>query len=70
MSHLPSNLSKKHNDFSITINFEQRGGELFYTNEIIVDHGLIKKADFKTWNAFIKELNDVYNDQIVLTKLK
>jgi transglutaminase-like putative cysteine protease len=70
VSHLPSNLSKKHDDFSITVNFEQRGGELFYTNEIIVSHGLIRKADFKTWNAFIKELNDVYNDQIVLTKLK
>lgn len=70
ISHLPANLSKKHDDFSIIVNFEQRGGELFYTNEIIVNHGLIRKADFTTWNAFIKELNEVYNDQVVLTKLK
>jgi hypothetical protein len=68
VTHVPSNISKTHNDFSITVKFEQRGGELLYTNEIIITHGLIKKADFTTWNAFIKELNDMYNDQIVLTK--
>jgi hypothetical protein len=70
VSHMPANLSKKHNDFSITVNFEQKGSELLYTNEIIINRGLIKKADFTTWNAFIKALSDVYNDQIVLTKLK
>jgi transglutaminase-like putative cysteine protease len=70
ISHLPSGISKKHNDFSFNVKFEQKGSDLFYTNEIIVNQGIIRKADFKTWNLYIKELSDVYGDQIVLTKIK
>jgi transglutaminase-like putative cysteine protease len=70
VTHLPPNLLKTHNDFSISVNFKQEGEDLLYTNEIIVKNGLIKKADFTAWNTAIKELNDVYNDQIVLTKKK
>jgi hypothetical protein len=70
ISHVPTGIKKQHSDFSISVNFEQKGRTLLYTNEIVIKHGLIRKADFKTWNDFIKELNEVYNDQIVLTKTK
>jgi transglutaminase-like putative cysteine protease len=70
VTHLPKNVNKKHADFSFLVTFEQKAGEVVYTNEIIIPQGLVKKADFGTWNTFIKELNESYNDQIVLTKLK
>ena len=70
ISHLPAGIKKQHNDFSISVNFEQKGSTLLYTNEIVIKNGLIRKADFKTWNEFIKDLNEVYNDQVVLTKTK
>jgi hypothetical protein len=70
ISHLPANMKKQHADFSIEVNFEQKEQVLFYTNEITINFGLIKKADFATWNTFIKELSDVYDDQIILTKTK
>jgi transglutaminase-like putative cysteine protease len=68
VTHLPKGLSKSNDDFSILVSFEQKGSELMYTNQIIINHGRIKKSDFATWNAAIQELNEVYNDQVVLTK--
>lgn len=70
VSHLPSGIVKQHDDFSILVKFEQKGDVLSYTNEIIVPRGIVRKADFGTWNTFIAELNSVYDDQIVLTKRK
>lgn len=70
ISHVPASIKKQHDDFSILVNFEQKGNTLLYTNEIIIKNGVIKRADFETWNTFIKALNEVYDDQIVLTKTK
>lgn len=70
VSHLPGNIKKLHNDFSFELLFEQKGGVLVYTNEIIVKQGLVKKNDFQTWNGYIKALTESYDDQIVLTKIK
>jgi transglutaminase-like putative cysteine protease len=70
VSHLPKGLNKSHADFSFVAGFEQRDAELVYTSQIIIKHGRIKKADFKEWNAAVKELNDFYDDQVVLSKKK
>ena len=70
VTHLPKSLNKNHPDFSFVVSFEQQGSDLLYTNQIIIKHGRIKKSDFEEWNAAVKELNDVYDDQVVLTKKK
>ncbi|MEJ7644927.1 MAG: transglutaminase domain-containing protein [Chryseolinea sp.] len=70
ISHLPEGLSKKHDDFSFEVSFRQVGSELIYTNEIIVSHGIIRKNNFPEWNSYIKALNEVYDDQLVLTRSK
>jgi hypothetical protein len=70
VSHLPKGMSKKHNDFTFEITFRVVNNEVIYSNEITVKDGLIKKADFPEWNKCIKELKDIYNDQLVLTKSK
>ena len=68
VSHLPPNLKRTHNDFSFEIAYEQKGGILTFTNEVVVKKGVVRKQDFDTWNEFIKELKESQNDQIVLTK--
>ncbi len=70
VTHLPKGMSKKHADFSFEVSFRQVGSELIYSNEIIVSHGIIQKKNFSEWNNYIKELKEVYDDQLVLTPTK
>ncbi|HEY3406120.1 MAG TPA: transglutaminase-like domain-containing protein [Ohtaekwangia sp.] len=68
VSHLPKGISKKFPDFSIEVSYEVVGNTIVYNNEITVNNGLIRKQNFTEWNACIKELKEIYNDQLVLTK--
>lgn len=68
VSHLPKNMSKVYDDFSINVTFKQIGNEIHYQNEIVVPGGVLKKNRFPVWNDCIKELKEIYNDQIVITK--
>ena len=68
VSHLPEGLSMDHDNFSCHISFTRKANEIIYSNEIKIPHGLIKKEDFEAWNGFIKALNKIYGDQIVLRK--
>lgn len=68
VTHLPKGMSKKHADFSFEVSFKQVGNEILYTNEIIVHKGIIERPAFAVWNSYVKELKEIYGDQIVLTK--
>jgi hypothetical protein len=70
VSHLPKGIKKTSKDYSIDVSFKQTGNEVLYTNEITITDGIIRKTNFVTWNESIQELNDVYNDQLVITKNK
>jgi len=70
ISSMPKGIAKKYADFSFEVSYKQNGNEVFYTNEITVNHGLVKKNDFPLWNECIKALKETYNDQLVLTKSK
>ncbi len=67
-SFLPENLEKNHADFSFKINFEVEGNTLRYLKEITVHNAEVKKENFETWNEFIGELANSYEQQIVLKK--
>src|SRR5258708_39882198 len=67
---LPKGMSKKYPDFSFEVSYKLSGNQVFYSNEITVNQGIVKKNDFGLWNDCIKELKDTYNDQLVLTKSK
>lgn len=69
VTYLPKGMSRKHPDFSFEISFKQVGNEVIYNNEIVVNHGLIKRNNFSVWNECIKELKQTYNDQLVITKI-
>lgn len=68
ITHLPESLKEIHKDISIKISFEQNGNSIIYSNEIVVGSGKILKEDFEAWNKLVLKMNEVYNDQIVLTK--
>jgi hypothetical protein len=70
VTHLPKGMSKKNSDFSFEMSFKQIGTDLVYDNEITVFHGIVPKQLFSTWNEWIKELKENYNDKVVLTKSK
>ena len=67
LNHLPSNMNFKHADFTIDINFQHINNTIVYDKKIIINNGIIKKSQFKTWNSAIKELNKIYEDQIILS---
>ncbi|HEU5292189.1 MAG TPA: transglutaminase domain-containing protein [Cyclobacteriaceae bacterium] len=70
VSHVPKNMSKVYDDFAFNVTFKQVGNEVHYQNEIVVKGGIVKKKRFSVWNECIKELKEIYNDQIVITKAK
>lgn len=70
VTHLPKSMNRTHKNFTFKIGFKQAGNEVIYSNEICVMDGLIRKSDFALWNEYVAELNDIYNDQIVITKGK
>ncbi|HYG00843.1 MAG TPA: transglutaminase domain-containing protein [Chryseosolibacter sp.] len=70
VTHLPASLKKAHKEFTFDISFKQVGNEIHYSNEVTITDGLVRKANFKTWNEIIQQLKDVYSDQIVITQSK
>lgn len=69
ISHLPESIEEKYKDISISINFKQKDNSVIYSNEIIIESGMILKDDFEIWNGLIQKIEEVYNDQIVITKI-
>jgi len=70
VTHLPKGMSRKNAEFAVEMSFKQIGTDLVYENEITVFRGIIPKQLFPTWNEWVKELKENYNDKIVLTKTK
>lgn len=70
VTHLPPSLKKAHKEFTFDISFKQVGNEIHYSNEVTIADGLVRKANFQTWNEIIQQLKDVYSDQIVITQSK
>jgi hypothetical protein len=68
ISKLPENLIVKENNFDATVTFQQKDNEIIYKKTFIIKDGVVKTADMTKWNAFIKKLTDLYNQQITFSK--
>ena len=68
IQHLPKDIAAVHSTFSFEVAYRQEGKKIYYTKRISIDEGVIKQADFKTWNSTLKQVQDTYNDQIILVK--
>ncbi len=70
VKYVPNTLNINNPNFTIKVNFEQKNGEIFYTKEISIPEGIIKKQDFEAWNKAIDDLKKLYNDRVILEKTK
>lgn len=68
VSHLPKGISIKSKNYDLSVDFSSKGNTIIYQKNFKIKNGKIDKTDFEEWNAFIQKLNDVYNDQVILTK--
>jgi len=68
VSKLPENMTVSEGDYAVAINFDQKGNEIIYNKSFVFKKGLVKFNEITKWNAFIKKLNTIYNQQIILSK--
>jgi transglutaminase-like putative cysteine protease len=69
LSKLPENLTVKEEDFNVLISFKHVGKQIFYKKQFIFKNAIVKAAEMDKWNAFNKNLNTIYNQQIILSKI-
>jgi hypothetical protein len=70
VKYVPNTLNVNNANFVIKVGFEQKNEEIIYTKEISIPEGLIKKQDFEAWNKAIDALKKLYNDRVILEKIK
>jgi transglutaminase-like putative cysteine protease len=67
VTHLPENVEIKNAGYEFTIKYTQQKGKLVYQKSIIIKNPRLSKASFAQWNKDIEQLNQAYNEQVVLT---
>ncbi|NUY81737.1 transglutaminase domain-containing protein [Flavobacterium sp. MAH-1] len=65
---LPENINVSGKDYDVAITFTQTPKEIICKKNFVFKNGVIKTTEFTAWNDFIKNLNTIYNQQIVLSK--
>lgn len=65
---MPEDLTVSEDNFSAKITFSKTDTEILYNKSFIFKNAVIKVNEMNKWNEFIKKLNELYNQQIVLTK--
>ncbi|KUJ63307.1 hypothetical protein AR687_03925 [Flavobacteriaceae bacterium CRH] len=68
LAKLPENLAVNEKDFNILISFKQVGNEIIYNKIFIFKNAVIKANEMTKWNEFNKNLNTIYNQQIIFSK--
>lgn len=68
VSHLPENISVKSKNYDMSVAFSKDGNAIVYKKHFKIKNAQIETSDFEEWNDFIKKLNTIYNEQIILTK--
>ena len=70
INHLPQAMSESNDNYSFQVSFKWVENAIVYKNEITVANGVITKDEFESWNKCIAQLKAIYDDQIILTKIK
>ena len=63
---LPEKLAIQQPGYSFLASYSQQGNKIIYKNEIILKQTEISPSGFSQWNKDIEQLNNFYNQQIVL----
>ncbi|MEY8849168.1 transglutaminase family protein [Psychroserpens sp. XS_ASV72] len=68
ISHLPENISVSSDNFDMDVQFSKDNNTIIYKKRFQIKNAKIETSDFEKWNNFIDQLNNLYNEQIILTK--
>jgi hypothetical protein len=68
ISHLPKNISVSSDNYDMTVLFRKENNTLIYEKRFKIKNAIVEITDFEEWSSFIKKLNAIYNEQIILTK--
>ena len=65
---MPATFKKTTPHYSFEGSYVNKGKTVVYTKTIVVNKPILLTSEFSNWNAFVKEINNFYNDQVVLVK--
>ena len=65
---MPSSFKKENDIYSFNLAYKKDGNKLIYEKRIIIKKDKLPKKSLADWNNTIKELNDFYEEQVVLKK--
>ena len=68
ISHLPENISVTSDNYDMSVNFSKENNVIIYKKQFRIKNAKIETTDFEEWDGFIKKLDALYNEQIILTK--
>jgi hypothetical protein len=68
VDYVPASFKKSTPHYSFEGSYTHKGKSILYAKTIIIRKPILLKTDFDSWNSFVKEINNFYNDQVVLVK--
>lgn len=70
ISFLPKGISSSNDDFIIKVGFEIVNNKIIYKKTVKILNGIIHYSNIEQWNDAIKNLEELYNSNIILKKNK
>ncbi|MES1220653.1 MAG: hypothetical protein ABUT20_34440, partial [Bacteroidota bacterium] len=68
VDYVPAAFKKTTPDYSFDGSYTNKGKSILYNKTIVINKPVLLTSEFSDWNAFVKEINNFYNDQVVLVK--
>jgi hypothetical protein len=68
VDYVPASFKKNTPNYSFEGSYANKGKTIVYTKTIAISKPILLKSEFESWNSFVKEINNFYNDQVVLVK--
>lgn len=68
VDYLPKPMKKATPYYTFEGSYVNKGKSIVYNKTITVNKPILLKTEFTNWNAFVKDINNFYNDQVVLVK--
>ena len=68
VSQLPKDIKISSKNYDMSVSFKTETNKLIYKKLFKIKNAKIETNDFEEWNTFIGQLNNTYQEQIILTK--
>ena len=68
IDYLPEGITKSTKNYDISVGYSQENNTIYYEKNLVIKNAVIETEDFEDWNKTIKELSNLYKEQITLIK--